>query len=75
MKKRKNLVIAGLEPEYFHAFDSVAEGLDLTRSEFLIALMVQNGVIPGGLEHVMVVSNLFRTFSIGVAPVIDHATE
>jgi hypothetical protein len=53
MKKPKKLVISDLQPEYFEVFDSVAEGLNLTRSDFLIALMVQNGVIQGGMECVI----------------------
>ena len=53
MKKPKKLVISDLLPQYFNVFDAVAEGLELTRSQFLVALMVQNGVIQGGLEHVI----------------------
>lgn len=53
MKKPKRLVISDLKPEYLKVFDAVAEGLDLSRSDFLISLMVQNGVIQGGLERVI----------------------
>lgn len=53
MSKPKNLVIVGLEPEFFAVFDAVAEGLDLTRSQFLISLMVQSGVLQGGLDCVI----------------------
>ena len=53
MKKPKKLVISDLEPEYFNVFDAVAAGLQLTRSQFLVTLMVQNGVLQGGLECVI----------------------
>ena len=53
MKKLKKLVITDLQPEYFQVFDAIAEVLQLTRSQFLVSLMVQNGVIPGGLECII----------------------
>ena len=53
MKKPKKLVISDLEPEYFNVFDAVAESLQLTRSQFLVSLMVQDGVIQGGLECII----------------------
>jgi len=53
MKKLKKLVITDLQPEYFQVFDAIAEVLQLTRSQFLVSLMVQNGVIPGGLECIV----------------------
>jgi hypothetical protein len=48
--KTKNLVITNLKDEHRQDFLDWSDALDLTRDQFLVALMVNAGFADGGLE-------------------------
>lgn len=53
MMKPKKLVITELPQQHYEAFNQLASYFHLTILKFLISLMLQNGLISGGLENFM----------------------
>jgi len=53
MSKPKNLYISGMPTEYRELFDNLCDLMELSRSEFLMLLMVGNGVASGGIQSVI----------------------
>ncbi|RLA18112.1 MAG: hypothetical protein DRQ62_14155 [Gammaproteobacteria bacterium] len=51
MTKPKKLVITELPSLYHEVFNQMAEFLQLTKSQFLVNLMVQSGLVEGGVEN------------------------
>ena len=51
MTKPKKLVVTQLPTAYYQVFNNLAEYFELTTSQFLISLLLGNGLIKGGVEN------------------------